>query len=302
MKFGILTLTPDNYSTTRLVEEIKAKGHTFEIINYLHADMKIYPDQADVLYDGRSLSDIDVIIPRIGAKDTFYGMALVRQFEMLRKYCLNGSIGISRAKDKLRTMQIMVRKGIPIPNTFFSHKTDDSEKIVDSMGGAPLIIKLIEGLQGIGVVLAESKTAAISVIEAFGGMRANIILQEFVKEANGEDKRLLVLGDKVIASMKRKASPGEFRSNLHRGGSSEAIKISPVEREIAVKAAKELRLNFAGVDIISSNSGPKVLEINSSPGLEGIEGSTKKNLAGQVIEYIEKNFEEGHRKIHKATL
>jgi ribosomal protein S6--L-glutamate ligase len=235
------------------------------------------------------LTGFDAVIPRIGASVTFYGAAVLRQFEMLGVYPLNESVAITRSRDKLRSLQLLARKGIGLPVTGFAHSPDDVQDMLNMVGGAPAVIKLLEGTQGIGVVLAETKKAAESVIEAFMGLKANILIQEFIKEAGGADIRCLVVGGKVVAAMKRQGKEGEFRSNLHRGGSATVVRLTPEERSTAARAASIMGLNLCGVDILRSNHGPVVMEVNSSPGLEGIENSTQKDVAGLVIEFIEKN-------------
>lgn len=295
MKIAVLSRKASLYSTSRLVEAAKKRGHHVEVIDYLRCFMNITSHKPQVFYRGRSLGDFDAVIPRIGASHTFYGTAVVRQFEMMSTFTLNRSQAISRSRDKLRSLQIMAKQGIGLPVTGCAHSTRDVEGLVNSVGGAPLVVKLLEGTQGIGVVLAENRNAAESVIEAFRGLKANIIVQEFIKEAKGHDIRCFVIGDKVFASMMRKASEGEFRSNLHRGGAAHKIKITPAERVTAVKAAKAMGLNVAGVDILRSNHGPVVMEVNSSPGLEGIERSTQKDVAGAIVEFLEKNAGGGHK-------
>ncbi len=250
--------------------------------------MNITSHNPQVIYQGQVVKNIEAVIPRIGASKTFYGSAVVRQFEMMNVFTPNSSQAISRSRDKLRCLQLLAREGIGLPVTGFAHSTKDIEGLIGIVGGAPLVIKLLEGTQGIGVVLAETNQAATSVIEAFRGLDANILVQEFIKEAGGMDIRCLVIGEKVVAAMKRQGAPGEFRSNLHRGGSSEKIKLTPEERVTAIRAAKTMGLRFAGVDILRSNHGPVVMEVNSSPGLEGIEHATNLDVAGKVIEYIEK--------------
>lgn len=288
MNIAILSRNPDLYSTQRLQEAAIERGHNARIINTLRCYMNITSKNPEVHYGGKKLEHFDAIIPRIGASITFYGTAVVRQFEMMGVFTLNDSIGISRSRDKLRSMQLLARKGIGMPITGFSRSPDDVRDLINIASGAPLVIKLLEGTQGIGVVLAETTKAAESVIEAFMGLKANIMVQEFIKEASGEDIRCFVIGDKVVAAMKRTAKDGEFRSNLHRGGKAQLIKISPEERKTAVKAASVMGLNVAGVDILRSDRGPLVLEVNSSPGLEGIERATGENIAGKIIEFIEK--------------
>jgi ribosomal protein S6--L-glutamate ligase len=243
-----------------------------------------------------NLTDFDAVIPRIGASVTFYGTAVLRQFEMMNVYPVNESVAISRSRDKLRALQLLSRKGLGLPVTGFAHRPDDVDDLIKMVGGAPLVIKLLEGTQGIGVVLAETKGAAESVIEAFMGMQANILVQEFIKEAGGADIRCFVIGDKVVAAMKRQGKEGEFRSNIHRGGTANLIRITPEERSTAVRAAKTMGLNVCGVDLLRSNHGPVVMEVNSSPGLQGIEGATGKDIAGMIIDFTEKNAKLGKTK------
>lgn len=296
MKIAILSRKASLYSTGRLVEAAKVRGHQVEVIDYLRCFMNITSHKPQVFFKGRSLEDFDAVIPRIGASHTFYGTAVVRQFEMMGIYTINRSQAISRARDKLRSLQIMARQGIGMPVTGCAHSTRDVDGLIKTVGGAPLVVKLLEGTQGIGVVLAENRNAAESVIEAFRGLKANIIVQEFIKEAKGHDIRCFVVGDKVVAAMIRQAKEGEFRSNLHRGGAAIKVKITPAERVTAIKAARAMGLNVAGVDILRSNHGPVVIEVNSSPGLEGIEKSTEKDVAGAIVEFIEKGAEQGHKK------
>lgn len=288
MQIAILSQNKTLYSTRRLVEAAQERGYQVQVINPLECYMNISMQQSSIHIGGVELPSFDAVIPRIGAGITFYGTAVVRQFEMMSTYTLNSSMGISRSRDKLRSMQLLSRKGIGLPVTGFANKPSDIPDLIDMVGGAPLVIKLLEGTQGIGVVLAETRKAAESVIEAFMGLKANIMVQEYIKEAQGADIRCFVLGDKVIAAMKRQALPGEFRSNLHRGGTATLVKLSPEERSIAVRAAKTMGLNVAGVDILRSNHGPVVMEVNSSPGLEGIEAATGKDVAGAIIEFIAK--------------
>lgn len=289
MKIGILSRKEGLYSTRRLKEAAIARGHEVEVIDTLRCYMNISSKNPEVHYGGRVLDDFDAVIPRIGSKITFYGTAVVRQFEMMGVFSLNESVAISRSRDKLRSLQLLSRKGVGMPQTGFASSPSDVQDLIRIAGGTPLVIKLLEGTQGIGVVLAETKKAAESVIDAFMGLKANILTQEFIKESAGADIRCFIVGGKVIASMKRTAAEGEFRSNLHRGGTAEVIKISKEEKETAINAAKVMGLNVAGVDIIRSNKGPLVLEVNSSPGLQGIETSTGKDVAGKIIEFIEKN-------------
>lgn len=289
MKIAILSRGPGLYSTKRLVEAAETRGHEVEVIDALRCYMNITSNNPQIHYKGRILEDFDAIIPRIGASVTFYGTAVLRQFEMMGVYPLNESVGISRSRDKLRSMQLLARRGVGMPVTGFAHSPDDVDDLIKTVGGAPLVIKLLEGTQGVGVVLAETHSAASSVIQAFHGLKANILAQEFIKEANGADIRCFVVGGKVIAAMKRQGKEGEFRSNLHQGGSATLVKISPAERATAIKAAKVMGLNVCGVDLLRSNHGPVVMEVNSSPGLEGIEGASGKDVAGLIIEFLEKN-------------
>ncbi|MFZ4666116.1 MAG: 30S ribosomal protein S6--L-glutamate ligase [Prochlorotrichaceae cyanobacterium] len=288
MKIAILSRKPSLYSTRRFKEAGEACGHSIQVIDYLRCYMNITSHSPQVISQGRVVKDVEAVIPRIAASKTFYGTAVVRQFEMMNVFTVNPSQAISRSRDKLRCLQLLAREGIGLPVTGFAHSIKDIEGLLNIVGGAPLVIKLLEGTQGIGVVLTETNQAATSVIEAFRGLDANILVQEFIKEAGGMDIRCLVVGEKVVAAMKRQGAPGEFRSNLHRGGSAEKVKLTPEERSTAVRAAKIMGLRFAGVDILRSNHGPVVMEVNSSPGLEGIEKATGVDVAGKLIEYIEK--------------
>ncbi|MGB3665631.1 MAG: 30S ribosomal protein S6--L-glutamate ligase, partial [Bermanella sp.] len=267
----------------------EALGHEVDVIDTLHCYMDITSSKPAVRYNGKELPKYDAVIPRIGASVTFYGTSVVRQFEMMGTYTINESVAISRSRDKLRSLQLLSRKGIGLPRTGFASKPDKVGDLIKNVGGAPVVIKLLEGTQGIGVVLAETQKAAESIIEAFMGLKANILVQEFIKEAGGADIRCLVVGDKVVAAMKRQGAEGEFRSNLHRGGSAEVVKLTPAERKTAVDAAKAMGLNMCGVDILRSNNGPVVMEVNSSPGLEGIENATGKDVAKLIIQLLEKN-------------
>jgi ribosomal protein S6--L-glutamate ligase len=293
MKIALLSRNPKLYSTRRLVEAAEARGHSIRVLDVLRCYMNITAFRPSIHYGGGVLEDFDSVIPRIGASVTFYGCAVLRQFEMLGVFPLNESVAITRSRDKLRALQLLSRKGVGLPVTGFAHKPDDIDDLVEMVGGAPLVIKLLQGTQGIGVVLAETKKAAESVIESFLGLKASVLVQEYIKEAKGADIRCFVVGDKVVAAMERKAKEGEFRSNIHRGGSAHLIKISPEERSTAVRAANTMGLNVCGVDILRSNHGPVVLEVNSSPGLEGIERITGKNIASMIIEFIEKNAKRG---------
>jgi ribosomal protein S6--L-glutamate ligase len=295
MKIGILSRKASLYSTARLKEAAEERGHAVSIVDYSRCYVNITSHRPTVLLAGKVL-EFDAIIPRIGASMTFYGTAMVRQFEMAKTYSLNTSQAIARSRDKLRALQLLAREGIGLPVTGFAHSTKDIDGLMHSVGGAPVVVKLLEGTQGIGVVLAETNKAAESVISAFRQLDANILVQEFIKEAGGADLRAFVVGDKVIAAMKRQGPEGEFRSNLHRGGTASVIKLTPEERSTAVRSARALGLRVAGVDMLRSNHGPVVMEVNSSPGLEGIEQATGKNVAGGIIEYIEKNAQPGKTK------
>ena len=288
MKIGILSRSINIYSTKRLVEAAMARGHEVEVVDTLKCYMDISSKKPMVHYQNKVLDDFDAIIPRIGASITFYGTAVIRQFEMMGVSSLNESVAISRSRDKLRSLQLLSRKGIGLPITGFAHSTKMTKELIALVGGAPLVIKLLEGTQGKGVVLAETNGAAESVIDAFREMDANILVQEFIDEAKGSDIRCFVIGDEVVASMKRTAKEGEFRSNLHRGGAATVVDITPEERQAALGATKALGLNVAGVDLLRSHRGPLIMEVNSSPGLNGIETATGKDIAGMIIEYIEK--------------
>ncbi|UCD50067.1 MAG: 30S ribosomal protein S6--L-glutamate ligase [Phycisphaerales bacterium] len=289
MKIGILSRNRRLYSTRRLVEAGRQRGHEIQVIDTLRCYMNIVSHRPAIHYMGEILTGCDAVIPRIGASVTFYGAAVLRQFEMMGVYPLNESVAITRSRDKLRSLQLLARKGIGLPVTGFAHSPDDIQDLIKMVGGAPLVIKLLEGTQGIGVVLTETAKAAESVVEAFMGLKANILVQEYISEANGADIRCFVIGDRVVAAMRRQAKEGEFRSNLHRGGTASPIKITPEERSTAVRAAKVMGLNVCGVDVLRSNHGPVVMEVNSSPGLEGVEAATGKDIAGMVYEFIEKN-------------
>jgi len=289
MKIAILSRNPRLYSTKRLVEAAQARGHEVRVLDALRCYMNISSNKPSLHYRGEELPYYDAVIPRIGASVTFYGTAVLRQLEMMGVYPVNESVAVTRSRDKLRSLQLLSRKNIGMPITGFANSPDDIQDLIKMVGGAPLVIKLLEGTQGIGVVLAETKKAAESVIEAFLGLNANIMVQEYIKEAGGADIRCFVVGGKVVASMKRQGAEGEFRSNLHRGGSASLIKLTPEERKTAVKAAQIMGLNVAGVDILRSNRGPVVMEVNSSPGLEGIEKSTDKDIAEIIIKFIEDN-------------
>ncbi|MGB7756721.1 MAG: 30S ribosomal protein S6--L-glutamate ligase [Salinisphaera sp.] len=293
MQIVIMSRNRNLYSTSRLIEAAKGRGHEVMVVDPLRCYMNIVPHAPEIHYKGKKLEGIDAIIPRIGASITFYATAVLRQFEMIGVYPLNESVAISRSRDKLRSMQLLSRKGIGLPVTGFAHSPDDTDDLLDLVGGNSYVIKLTEGTQGKGVVLTETRGAAESVIDAFRGLDAHFLVQEYVKEAKGADIRCFVIGEKVVASMKRQGKEGEFRSNLHRGGSASVVKITPEERSTAVRAAKIMGLNVAGVDLLRSNHGPVVMEVNSSPGLEGIEGATGKDIAGQIITFIEGHSKRG---------
>ena len=293
MKIAILSRNRRLYSTQRLVDAATKRGHEVRVINHLRCYMNIASFKPSIHYNGGMLPQFDAIIPRIGASVTFYGTAVVRQFEMMGTFSLNESVAISRSRDKLRSLQLLSRKGIGLPVTGFANSPDDTNDLLALVGGAPVILKLLEGTQGMGVVLAETRKAAESVVEAFRGLNADFLVQEYIKEAGGADIRCFVIGDKVVASMMRQAQEGEFRSNLHRGGTAKLVKITPEERSTAVRSARIMGLNVAGVDILRSNHGPVVMEVNSSPGLEGIEQATGRDVAGMLIEYIEKHAKAG---------
>lgn len=289
MKIAILSRNEKLYSTRRLKEAGEARGHVVDIIDTLHCYMDVTRSRPAVRYAGEQLPYYDAVIPRIGASITFYGTAVVRQFEMMGTFCVNESVAISRSRDKLRSLQLLSRKDIGLPRTGFASKPDDIPDLIKNVGGAPLVVKLLEGTQGIGVVLADTNKSAEAIIEAFMGLKANILVQEFIKEAGGADIRCFVVGNKVVAAMKRQGAEGEFRSNLHRGGSAKLVRLTKDERATAVNAAKAMGLNLCGVDILQSNNGPVVMEVNSSPGLEGIEQATDKDVAAMIFEFIEVN-------------
>ena len=295
MKLGILSRKASLYSTRRLREAAEERGHEVRVVDYSRCYMNVTSHRPEVLLGGEALH-FDAIIPRIGASMTFYGTAVVRQFEMRSVFPLNTSQAISRSRDKLRALQLLAREGIGMPVTGFARSTKDIDGLIEIVGGAPLVIKLLEGTQGVGVVLTETDKAAESVISAFRQLDANILVQEFIKEAGGTDLRAFVVGDKVVATMMRQGPEGDFRSNLHRGGSASRVKLTPEERSTAVRSAKALGLRVAGVDMLRSNHGPLVMEVNSSPGLEGIEETSGIDVAGKIIEYIEKHAGPGKTK------
>jgi ribosomal protein S6--L-glutamate ligase len=286
MKIAILSRNARLYSTKRLIEAARARGHSVRVLDPLRCYMRIAADVFEIHYKGHVLRGIDAVVPRIGASITFYGTAVVRQFEMMGVFTPNGSDAILRARDKLRTLQLLAREGIDLPTTVFGDNPDDTADLLAMLGEPPHVIKLVEGAQGNGVLLAEKRPASQSVIEAFRGLYANFLVQEFIREAKGADIRCFIVGGRVVAAMRRQAREGEFRSNLHRGGTAEATKLSAAEIDTALRAARTMGLNIAGVDLLRSRRGPLVLEVNSSPGLEGIEAATGIDVAGEIIEYL----------------
>lgn len=300
MKIGVLSRNSKLYSTSRLVEAAKARGHEARVVDVLKCYMNITANNPTVLYKGLGNPEVlefDAVIPRIGASVTGYGCAVLRQFEVCGTYSVNESIAIARSRDKLRAHQLLARRGIGQPVTSYAHSADATNDLINSVGGAPLVVKVMQSTHGNGVVLAETRKAAEALINAFRGLEADFLVQEFIKESAGADIRCFVIGERVIAAMQRTAASGEFRSNLHRGGSASVVKLRPDERKLAIKAAQVMGLDIAGVDIIRSNHGPLVLEVNSSPGLEGIEHATGKDIAGAIIEYIEKDSLRGPNKM-----
>ncbi len=289
MNIVILSRNSNLYSTNRLVEEGEKRGHDVEVIDPLKCDLIIEKEKPTIYYKDRYLDYIDAIIPRIGSSVTFYGCAVVRQFEMMNVFTTVTSDSILRSRDKLRSFQRLSRAGIGMPKTVFTNYSRDVEEVIEHVGGTPVIIKLLEGTQGLGVVLAETKNAAESVLEAFNGLQARVIVQEYIKEAGGADLRALIVDNQVVGAMKRQGKEGEFRSNLHRGGTADYIKLTVEEIKAALKAAKALKLPVCGVDMLESERGPLVLEVNSTPGLEGIESATEKNIARAIITFIERN-------------
>ena len=287
MKIFVLSRNSALYSTKRIVEAARERGHVVRVLDHLHCNLVIEKEKPQVIYHGEQVEMPDAIIPRVGSSVSFYGCSVVRQFEMMGAFTLNGSDAILRSRDKLQCMQILSTSGVGFPLTSFTNYSNDFDEIIDSVGGTPLVIKLTEGTQGLGVMLAENNSSAESVIEAFNKLKARVIIQEFIKESRGEDIRAIVVGDRVVAAMKRTAPPGEFRSNVHRGGTCQSVELSESERDAALGACRALGLNVAGVDLLRSNRGPLVIEVNSSPGLEGIEGATEVDVAGAIVEYIE---------------
>lgn len=289
MKIAILSRNSKLYSTERLVEAAKKRGHDAIVVDHLKCTIELEKKNPKIYYNGSYLEDIDAIIPRIGASVTFYGTAVVRQFEMMKVFTAIESQALVRSRDKLRSLQILARAGVGLPKTVFTNYTKDVNHVIESVGGAPLVLKLLEGTQGLGVVLAETHNAAHSVIEAFNGLKARVIAQQFIKESGGADIRAFVVDGVVVGAMKRQGKEGEFRSNLHRGGTASIIELSDEEESTALKACKAMGLGIAGVDMLQSSKGPLVLEVNSSPGLEGIEGATNKDIAKEIIRYVERN-------------
>jgi ribosomal protein S6--L-glutamate ligase len=296
MKIAILSQKPSLYSTRRLKEAGEQRGHEVHVVNYLRCYMNITSHKPKMIYQGAPLEGFDAVIPRIGASKTFYGTAVVRQFEMMGVFAANESQAITRSRDKLRCLQLLARQGIGLPVTGFANSTKDIDGLINIVGGAPLVVKLLEGTQGIGVILAETRKAAQAVIEAFRGLNANILVQEFIKEAGGSDIRVLVINHKIVAAMRRQGPAGEFRSNLHRGGTAESIKLTAEERSTAIRAAKTMGLGVAGVDMLRSNHGPVVMEVNSSPGLEGIEKASGIDIAAAIYRFLEKKSGKGATK------
>lgn len=289
MKIGILSRDANLYSTRRLVEASLKQGHQVDVIDHLKCNILIEEERPRLYYNDHYLEGYDAIIPRIGASVTFYGTAVVRQFEMMGVFTCVKSRGLTDSRDKLRSLQLLTKSGIGLPKTVFTNYSKNVESVIDSVGGVPVVIKLLEGTQGLGVVLADSKKAATSVLEAFNGLKARVIVQEFIKESAGADLRAFVVDGKVVGAMKRQGKTGEFRSNLHRGGSSQIIELSEDEEKAAIRSAKALNLGVAGVDMLQSSRGPLVLEVNSSPGLEGIERATHNDVAGEIIAFLERS-------------
>lgn len=296
MRIAILSRNPRLYSTQRLVEAVRARGHEVLIIDVLRCFMAIARDKPTLFYKGEPVPEIDAVIPRIGASVTYYGTTVLRQLEMMGVVSLNSSLSISRSRDKLRSLQVLSRSGVGLPITGYAHAAADIPDLISLVGGPPLVVKVLEGTQGIGVVRADTQTSAASIIEAFMGINTHIMVQEYIREAKGADIRCFVVGGKVVASMQRKARPGEFRSNLHRGGSAQKVKLTQAERKTAVRAAAAMGLTVAGVDLLRSKRGPVVMEVNSSPGLEGIETITGKDIATAVVECLEAKYKRAQRR------
>jgi ribosomal protein S6--L-glutamate ligase len=294
MKIAILSRNPSLYSTKRLLEAGKQRGHEMLILDHQKCVLVIEQGKPKIVYGGNDVVGVDAIIPRIGASVTFYGAAVVRQFEQMKIFSAVESQALVRSRDKLRSLQLLAKSGIGMPKTAFASHPKDIDNVLEQVGGAPVVIKLLEGTQGIGVILAETRNSAKSVIEAFLGVEVNILVQEFIKEAKGADVRAFIVDGQIVGAMKRQGAEGDFRSNLHRGGVATVIELTSVEKATAIKAAKKLGLAIAGVDMLRSERGPLVMEVNSSPGLEGIEGATKVDIAGKIIEYVERNEFTGH--------
>ena len=289
MKIAILSRNPNLYSTKRLVEAGKKRGHEIVVLDHLKCVLVIEKNKPHIYYRGEKVNGVNAVIPRIGASATFYGAAVVRQFEMMKIFTAVESQALVRSRDKLRSLQLLARAGIGMPKTAFASTTKYVDNLIEQAGGVPVVVKLLEGTQGIGVILAETHASAKSVIEAFLGVHVNLLVQEFVKEAKGIDIRVFVVDGQIVGAMKRQGAEGEFRSNLHRGGSASSLELSAEEKATAIRSAKKLGLGIAGVDMLQSNRGPLVMEVNSSPGLQGIEGATKVDIAGKIIEYVERN-------------
>jgi ribosomal protein S6--L-glutamate ligase len=292
MKIIILSQNPTLYSTKRLMEAGEKKGHEMKVIDHSKCDLIIEKKKPGLIYQGKEIENVDGVIPRIGASITFYGTAVVRQFEMMKIFTAVESQALVRSRDKLRSLQILSRAGLGLPKTVFSNYSKDVGAIIDKAGGAPVVIKLLEGTQGLGVVLADNRNSAESILEAFNGLQARVIVQEFIKEAKGADIRAFIVDGVVVGAMRRQGKEGEFRSNLHRGGRADIIELTDEEENAALRAAKVMGLGVAGVDMLQSARGPLILEVNSSPGLEGIEGATGMDIASQIIKYVERNVEE----------
>lgn len=290
MKIAVLSRNANLYSTKRLIEAIEQKGHEGMILDHMKCDIIMDGKGPLVYYEGGPLQDIDAIIPRIGASVTFYGTAVVRQFEMMKVFSAVESLAITRSRDKLRSLQILSSAGLGMPKTAFTNYSKEENKVLKHVGNAPVIIKLLEGTQGLGVILAETNKAATSVVEAFESLKTRVIIQEFIEEAGGADIRAFIVNGEIIGAMKRQGKEGEFRSNLHRGGNAQIIKLSRAEKSAALGAAKAMGLAVAGVDMLQSKNGPLILEVNSSPGLEGIEKATGVDIAGKIVEYIEQSL------------
>jgi ribosomal protein S6--L-glutamate ligase len=295
MKIIVLSRNPKLYSTKRLIEAIEQKGHEGIVMDHMKCDIIMDDDGPSLFYNGKPVKDVDAIIPRIGASVTFYGTAVVRQFEMMKVFSAIDSLAITRSRDKLRSLQILSRSGVRMPKTAFTNFSKEENKVLKHIGQAPVVIKLLEGTQGLGVVLAETNKAATSVVEAFESLKTRVILQEFIAEAGGADIRAFIVNGEVVGAMKRQGKEGEFRSNLHRGGHAKVIKLSRAEKATALTAAKSMGLAIAGVDMLQSKRGPMVLEVNSSPGLEGIEVATGEDIAGKIVTYIEESVKKKRR-------